>query len=334
MALSPDWQEDIPLPDWLKWALGMETTAPSTSPVAAYEPALQATARQGAVEGAKIADSVVTGGMVVPLLQLQYAQTTGNSNMRNEALRQLAIAAAANAAGYGIGRGIGAGVRAAGAARAARAGKEIMDVGIHHSPFGNITGQIVPSVAEKGQWAVTAGDQVPGYSYFWDTRIPEKAVSEAQFQLNRLDDRWMGGLFPDSQQSIYVTRVPRYMVEPDPNLPNSIARRLKGPQDIVEKVVRPWESVPGTGGLGVNPQILIELPDATAEATSKLADVIAANTARNNAVGRTITRAERVANVSPAMLDYPLSVAGREALLAALAKQRANERRTPNPRVR
>jgi hypothetical protein len=112
-------------------------------------------------------------------------------------------------------------------------------IGVHHSvtpTSGNpFKGKVQTSVANKG---LTAMDQKPGYSYFWDTGKGKsgiaKAVSEADFQTKQIADKI---LLDKGQKAVgYVTKIPRGAARPDTNVPGTIARELKGTQKIVGTV--------------------------------------------------------------------------------------------------
>ena len=112
-------------------------------------------------------------------------------------------------------------------------------IGVHHSvtPTSGIpfSGKVQTSVANKG---LTAMDQKPGYSYFWDTGKGKsgiaKAVNEADFQTKQIADKI---LLDKGQKAVgYVTKIPRGAARPDTNVPGTIARELKGTQKIVGTV--------------------------------------------------------------------------------------------------
>lgn len=281
------------------------------------------------MDGLKAADNILTGGMIEQAYLLGTADTDAQ---RKEALKRLAIAGALNLAGFGVGRAIGAGTRVAANAAARRAGQELVEVGAHHSVIPGITDTILPSIAETGRVGITAADQVPGYSYFWNTENPQRAIEIAQGQLNMLDDKWMGMVPEGYGPSIYITKVPKYMVEPDPNIPGSAARRIFGGQTIVDRVTRPWEYIPGAGSSATGPVLTIAAPDATQEALAKLMAAQAQASARNARIEPIIRAGTAVGRTSPALLDIPIGMTAREAALSQLAQQRAN--RNTNRSVR
>jgi hypothetical protein len=169
-------------------------------------------------EGAKLLDQSLAGGMISAGAQGQGALA-----------KQAGINILAAGAGYG----------------AAKVGPTLLSkllpakIGVHHSvtpTSGNpFTGKVQTSVANKG---LTAMDQKPGYSYFWDTGKGKsgiaKAVSEADFQTKQIADKI---LLDKGQKAVgYVTQIPRGAARPDTNVPGSIARELKGTQKIVGTV--------------------------------------------------------------------------------------------------
>ena len=112
-------------------------------------------------------------------------------------------------------------------------------IGIHHSvtPTSGIpfTGKVQTSVANK---SLTAMDQKPGYSYFWDTGKGTsgiaKAVSEADYQTKQIANKI---LLDEGQAAVgYVTKTPRGLAASDTNVPKTIAREVKGTQQILNTV--------------------------------------------------------------------------------------------------
>ena len=112
-------------------------------------------------------------------------------------------------------------------------------IGVHHSvtPTSGIpfAGKVQTSVANKG---LTAMDQKPGYSYFWDTGKGKsgiaKAVSEADYQTKQIADKIL--LDPGRKAVGYVTKIGQGMAQQDTNVPGTIAREVQGTQKIVGTV--------------------------------------------------------------------------------------------------
>jgi hypothetical protein len=169
-------------------------------------------------EGAKLLDQSLAGGMI-----------SAGAQGRGALAKQAGINILAAGAGYAAGK----------------VGPTLLSkllpakIGVHHSvtpTSGNpFTGKVQTSVANKG---LTAMDQKPGYSYFWDTGKGKsgiaKAVSEADFQTKQIADKI---LLDKGQKAVgYVTKIPRGAARPDTNVPGTIARELKGTQKIVGTV--------------------------------------------------------------------------------------------------
>ena len=167
---------------------------------------------------------------------VKYAQAFakgGTNALAKSVVKEVAINAASYATGRVVGKVVG------------KVGPKVVSkllpakIGVHHSvtpPSGNpFTGKVQTSVANKG---LTAMDQKPGYSYFWDTGKGKsgiaKAVSEADFQTKQIADKI---LLDKGQKAVgYVTKIPRGAARPDTNVPGTIARELKGTQKIVGTV--------------------------------------------------------------------------------------------------
>lgn len=185
----------------------------------------------------RVADDYVMGGM-------------GQAALRGpDALsRQIALNAALMLAGEGVGYGMNKGVQKV--SPKLEALKNFLsrnllpqEVGLHHSVTGidglPFTGKVNTSVRERG---LTAFDQKPGYSYFWNTGKGKsginKALNEIKFQTELISDRV---LLDEGQKAAgYVTRVPRGLSREDENVLGSIAREIPREQKIVG-------SVTGTG---------------------------------------------------------------------------------------
>jgi hypothetical protein len=163
---------------------------------------------------------------------VKYAQAFvkgGTNALAKSVVKEVAV----NAASYATGRVVGK--------VAPKVISKILPakIGVHHSvtpTSGNpFKGKVQTSVANKG---LTAMDQKPGYSYFWDTGKGKsgiaKAVSEADFQTKQIADKI---LLDKGQKAVgYVTKIPRGAARPDTNVPGTIARELKGTQKIVGTV--------------------------------------------------------------------------------------------------
>ena len=218
------------------------------------------TATRVAAEGL---DQTFTGGLV-------KAGTQGNKALAQQA----GINAAALGTGYIAGKAV---VTAAGAVVKSGVVPRIVNkflpsqIGVHHSvtkstgiPF---TGTVRPSVANKG---LTAMDQKPGYSYFWDTGKGKsgvnKAVQEVDFQTKNIADKWL--LDPGQKAVGYVTKIARGAGKLDTNVPGTIAREVQGTQKIVKTVTAsgPVKFAPMTS---FSPQDLQQLSKAIQIAKQK-----------------------------------------------------------------
>lgn len=260
---------DIPFEDQLKWLSGL-TNIPSNAArgMGGFVNTARDTVANAIGKGAEVADIAATGGLLSPLVQL-YAQegigeTENRNNLTNEFIRNLAL----NATGAGVGRGL----QALAAMRAAKLLNRATDIGVHHSPIGTITDMINPSVANRG---VTAWDQVPGYSYFWNTADPELAAREVSGQLDWMLER----VIPDDnwQRSAYITQALRRLIEEDPNVPGYIARRVLGGQKVVDRLVAPGDFVTSK----INQEELV----------AKILDAVRKNEASNKALENAASRA-------------------------------------------
>ena len=214
-------------------------------------------------EVVKQLDQNLAGGMI------------GAGVQGNKALaKQAAINAAALGTGYVAGK---AAVTAAGAVTKTGVVPRIVNkflpsqIGVHHSvtqstgiPF---TGTVRPSVANKG---LTAMDQKPGYSYFWDTGKGKsginRAVQEVDFQTKNIADKWL--LDPGQTAVGYATKIARGAGKLDTNVPGTIAREVKGTQKIVKTVTASGPVYRG-GMTSFSPQDLQQLSKAIQIAKQK-----------------------------------------------------------------
>jgi hypothetical protein len=160
--------------------------------------------------------------------QVKYAQSFvkgGTEALAKSVVRETAITAASYATGKVLGKAI------------TKVAPKVLPkllpakIGVHHSvtpTSGNpFTGKVQTSVANKG---LTAMDQKPGYSYFWDTGKGKsgiaKAVTEADYQTKQIADK----ILLDPGQ------IGRGMAQQDTNVPGTIAREVQGTQKIVKTV--------------------------------------------------------------------------------------------------
>jgi len=124
------------------------------------------------------------------------------------------------------------------------------NVGVHHTLYGRGTDAahfptwssryVRPSTTPTGQLAATAGDQIPGYSYYWDAagRGGARQASDlARGQTNLQFERTI--LEPATQGVAKITTSPRFSSISDPNLLGTPARMIYGPngQRVVGEVV-------------------------------------------------------------------------------------------------
>lgn len=212
-------------------------------------------------KGAQIADAFATGGLLSPLVQLAAQEGIGKTDNRQALQQELARNALIALAASGAARGIGA--------VAPRIAKGLLgrttEIGLHHSPNPNIVDIIKPSVAKRG---ITAMDQVPGYSYFWNVDDPARAAIEARNQADMIFERFIP---EDSwQRTAYITRALKNLVEEDPNIPGTIGRRVFGGQEVLGKVTSP------------STHFLSQI-DAE-EVVRKLAPILAQNARRNQVI--------------------------------------------------
>jgi len=250
------------LPDSLKFSLGLGDI-PSQAAMGmggVVNKARDVTA--GAIgKSAQFADALLTGGLLSPLVQLAAQEGIGETKNRGKLTKEFARNLALLAAGGVAARGIGA--------VAPRIAKGLLgkttEIGLHHSPNPNITGMINPSVARGG---ITAMDQAPGYSYFWNVDDPARAAYEVAEQNKMIFERFIPE--DDWRKSAYITRMLQNLVEQDPNVPGTIARRIKGGQTVVDRIFEP------TG------QFAAQLDEQ--EVLRKLLPILAQNAARNQAI--------------------------------------------------
>ena len=233
-------------------------------------------------KGAQVADALATGGLLSPLAQLIAQEGIGKTDNRQALQQELARNALLALAAGGVARGIGA--------VAPRIAKGLLgrttEIGLHHSPNPNITSMINPSVAKGG---ITAMDQAPGYSYFWNVDDPARAAFEAAEQNKMIFDKFI----PEDnwRKSAYITRMLKNLVEQDPNVPGTIARRIKGGQTVIDRISEP------TG------QFTAQLDEQ--EVLRKLLPILAQNARRNQVIegaakavttgGRALSAAQKAA---------------------------------------
>lgn len=122
---------------------------------------------------ALLADAVVTGGLADPIGRAGAAHVTGNDAARKKALIDFGINAGLAFAGEGLGLGLEKGIEALARRKALQELGMVM--GVHHSVTPGIT-EILPSTIPTGRIGVTAGDQVPGYSYLWLNEFPTTGI--------------------------------------------------------------------------------------------------------------------------------------------------------------
>lgn len=126
------------------------------------------------------------------------------------------------------------------------------NVGVHHTFYGAgpdanwmprwNTPFVRPSTVPTGQLGVTAGDQIPGMSYYWSAGGrggADEAANLARGQTALQFERAI--LEPGTQGVAKITTTPRFGPLADPNLPGTRARMIPGPtsQRVVGEVVSP-----------------------------------------------------------------------------------------------
>ncbi len=114
------------------------------------------------------------------------------------------------------------------------------NVGAHHTFYGagldarNLPVWNSPRVRPSTKRGVTAGDQIPGMSYYWDAAGKggsAGAARNAAGQTQSYFDNWMG-LNPRTQGVGKVVTAPRLGPRPDPNIPNSRAMMVDRSQPL------------------------------------------------------------------------------------------------------
>lgn len=110
-------------------------------------------------------------------------------------------------------------------------------VGVHHTMYGrgNDARHMKPwdasRVSPSTTQGRTAGDQIPGMSYFWSgggRGGSRAAANDARGQTSLMFERMM--LNPETQGVGKVVTAPRFGVRPDPNLPGTRAAMVQGPR--------------------------------------------------------------------------------------------------------
>jgi hypothetical protein len=142
---------------------------------AASEAALKAYEKQSKTykDLALLADVVLTGGLADPIGRAGAAHVTGNDAARKKALIDFGINAGLAFAGEGLGLGLEKGIEALARRKALQELGMVM--GVHHSIFPGAK-KINVSTIPTGQMGITAGDQVPGYSYLWLNEFPTTGI--------------------------------------------------------------------------------------------------------------------------------------------------------------
>lgn len=126
------------------------------------------------------------------------------------------------------------------------------NVGVHHTFYGAgpdaawmptwRTPFVRPSTVPTGQLGVTAGDQIPGMSYFWSAGGRGGAREAANLARGQTSLQFQRAILePGTQGVAKVTTTPRFGPIVDPNLPGTRARMIPGEtgQRVVGEVVSP-----------------------------------------------------------------------------------------------
>ena len=155
-----------------------------------------------------------------------YQPTPANQVARNFGL-QLALAATP----FPFTRQLGTAARSVGNFFAPR------QVGVHHTLYGRgldaplFKPWNTPRVRPSTSYGATAGDQIPGMSYFWSGRGrggSAAAANEAKGQTNLMFQNYV--LEPGTQGVGKVVTSPRFGPRPDPNLLGTRATMVQGPR--------------------------------------------------------------------------------------------------------
>jgi len=115
------------------------------------------------------------------------------------------------------------------------------NVGIHHTLYGAGTDArffptwssryVQPSNVPTGQLAATAGDQIPGFSYYWSAGGRGGASEAANLARGQTALQFERQILDDATRGVgKVTTTPRFGPVVDPNLPGTRARMIYGPQ--------------------------------------------------------------------------------------------------------
>ena len=223
------------------WLGGNRGSVPSSGAGAAWQASARSAAQSGNQRIVKgLEEGVVQFGALGmgTSAQAQRDLMYGVPGAGTQAAKEASVSYVTGAAvGYGVGKVAGKVAR--------KVANKLLpaEIGVHHSvamtgkPF---TGTVRGSKAGR---SLTAMDQQAGQSYFWSTKGKggaAKAANEVKFQTEEIGFKYVD--FPDESTAMgYVTRIPRGLLRPDPNLLGSFARQVPGG---TQKIVK---SVAGTG---------------------------------------------------------------------------------------
>lgn len=364
-VIDPNFIDDIPVPDWLKWALGIDKPSNHASgPSAPYVGAVEEAGKQQyqtykdvADIYTTIADAYFTYGLTKPTLGLfnemmKPAFGLDNSDTRGQAAKELGITALLNLAAAAAGRGLGAvGGKIAGAIAARGAEKaaekvnqelvdQLMTVGVKRTPlFLQEGAMIAPTeqvpvkimddtiVARALQEIVNPKSKgLPPVSSFYDFQnTPSKETTEKILQA--IEDSIFFSNPRPVPEAINIVRTPIHTID-----------GLRGPLSYTTKDLEVLRSFPVdeetffASRLGITPSSgsakISDIFDAAEIA--KMETGLANDAIRSRFVIDAGDRAREEA--AQRVLNYPINSTTRAAVLSILAAQKARE--NVNPSIR
>jgi hypothetical protein len=176
----------------------------------ASEAALQAYNKQSKTykDLALLADVLLTGGIADPIARAGSAYVTGDDAATQQALIDFGINTGLALTGDAAGLGLEAAVKELARRKALKEAGMVM--GVHHSVFPGAN-RINVSTVPTGQLGITAGDQVPGYSYLWLNEFPKTGIEPTTKRpWAEVLESWYG----DRNQMDQVTKMLNYGAQP------------------------------------------------------------------------------------------------------------------------
>lgn len=350
MAIDQNWIDDIPIPDFIKWAMGLQDTTSSSGAASAYEPSLQSVPEQATVITGRVADALgPTYGVMYPLVTSINAPTEKEKkSLQQEAALNALIALATAGALKGGSTLLGK----LGKNLVTKGGRRLTSIGVRETV--EDVPRIFPKTVEKNKiFDFVTGkpidkpivEIIPEHFYPSGPygSLQEISVDSALEALQQIANQAPKGVIrvPD-RQVVNVVRVPTDSIIDNISevIPN--AQRTNWIQEVIDSKSIPWETmteiVPGRikNGVRGNPRIIerVMMSEYRPELLDMVRRALAQNEMDNLAPLGLINRGKIATKVSEKMLDYPLSESGRAIILGLLAKKAMEEQRTPNPRVR